>query len=78
MTISNTPNQVTQAIPQAPVIDPATNRLSRPWMQYFLNFLNFNSAPTATSGQATLPNKPAGFMIVTVQGQQFKVPYYNN
>jgi hypothetical protein len=47
-------------------------------MQYFLNFLNFNSASTATSGEAALPAKPAGFMIVTVQGQQFKVPYYNN
>lgn len=65
-------------IPQAPVLDPATNRLSRPWMQYFLNFLNFKSAPTATSGGGVLPDKPVGFMIVTVQGQQFKVPYYNN
>jgi hypothetical protein len=71
-------NQVKPGIPQTPVIDPTTNRLSRPWMQYFLNFLNFNSAPTATAGQAILPAKPAGFMIVTVQGKQFKVPYYNN
>jgi len=47
-------------------------------MQYFLNFLNFKSAATATQGNATLPAKPAGFMIVTVQGQQYKVPYYNN
>jgi len=74
----STQNQVTQGLPQTPVLDPATNRLSRPWMQYFLNFLNFTSAPTATQGSATLPSKPAGFMIVTVQGKQFKVPYYNN
>ena len=65
-------------IPQAPVLDPATNRLSRPWMQYFLNFLNFKSATSATSGGGVLPDKPVGFMIVTVQGQQFQVPNYNN
>jgi len=70
-------NNTTQ-IPQAAVLDPATNRLSRPWMQYFLNFLNFKGASTATQGNAILPDKPQGFMIVTVDGKQYKVPYYNN
>jgi hypothetical protein len=42
-----------------------------------LNLLNFSSATTATTGSATLPANPVGFINITVNGQPFKVPYYN-
>ena len=32
---------------------------------------------TATSGSATLPNNPAGFMSVTIGGIDYLMPYYN-
>jgi hypothetical protein len=63
--------------PQSEFLDTTTNRPSRAWQQFFLNLLNFNSAPTATAGTGTLPSAPVGFIIVTVNGQQYKVPYYN-
>jgi hypothetical protein len=54
-----------------------SNRPTRAWQQFFINLLNFSSSSTATTGTATLPAKPVGFMNVTVNGQQYKVPYYN-
>lgn len=63
--------------PQSEFLDKQTNRPTRVWMQYFLNLLNFSSSPTATKGAAVLPSNPAGFITVTVNGQQYKVPYYN-
>ena len=32
---------------------------------------------TATSGSATLPNNPAGFMSVNINGTDYLMPYYN-
>jgi hypothetical protein len=66
-----------QAYPQTDLIDPSSKRPSRAWLQYFQNLINFTSAPSATSGGAVLPAKPAGFMNVTVAGKPYKVPYYN-
>jgi hypothetical protein len=63
--------------PQTQFLDGQTNRPSRAWQQFFLNLLNFSSATTATSGSATLPANPVGFINVTVNGQAYKVPYYN-
>lgn len=63
--------------PQSEFLDGATNRPSRVWQQFFLNLLNFSSATTATTGAGTLPAKPVGFINVTVNGQPFKIPYYN-
>ncbi len=63
--------------PQSEFIDQQTKRPSRAWQQFFLNILNFSSAETATEGAATLPNNPVGFINITVNGQPFKVPYYN-
>lgn len=65
--------------PQSPMLDEQTKRPTRAWQQYFLNLLNFTSATTATSGQAglSLPSQPAGFINITVDGQPYKVPYYN-
>jgi hypothetical protein len=63
--------------PQSVFLDGATNRPTRSWQQFFLNLLNFSSADTATAGTATLPAKPVGFINVTVNGQAYKVPYYN-
>ena len=63
--------------PQSEFLDANTKRPTRAWQQFFLNLLNFTSSPTATNGQGTLPAKPVGFIIVTVNGQQYKVPYYN-
>ena len=63
--------------PQVEFMDEKTKRPTRAWQQFFLNLLNFSSATTATAGSATLPSNPVGFMVVTVNGQQFKVPYYN-
>jgi len=73
--LSNT--QQINPYPQAPFLDGTTNRPARSWQQYFVNLLNFSSSETATAGTATLPATPAGFMNVTVNGQNFKVPYYN-
>jgi hypothetical protein len=63
--------------PPAPFLDGLLPSLS--WKQYFLNLTNFSSsnvANTSTSG-VTLPANPVGFINVTVNGKQFKVPYYN-
>jgi hypothetical protein len=63
--------------PQSEFLDGGTKRPTRAWQQFFLNLLNFSSATTATTGAATLPAQPVGFINVTVNGQPFKVPYYN-
>jgi len=63
--------------PQSEFLDVGTKRPSRAWQQFFLNLLNFSSATTATTGSATLPAQPVGFINVTVNGKPFKVPYYN-
>lgn len=63
--------------PQSEFLDATTKRPTRAWQQFFLNMLNFSSATSATAGSASLPSNPVGFIIVTVNGQQFKVPYYN-
>jgi len=73
--LSNT--QQLNPYPQSPLVDGASNRPTRAWQQYFLNLLNFSSSNAASAGSATLPATPAGFMNVTVNGQSFKVPYYN-
>ena len=67
----------TNPYPQAEFLDKTTNRPTRAWQQFFLNLINFSSATSATAGSATLPANPAGFINVTVNGQNFKVPYYN-
>jgi len=63
--------------PQSELLDPTTKRPTRAWQQFFLNLLNFTSATSATTGSATLPAHPVGFINVTVNGQKYKVPYYN-
>ena len=63
--------------PQSEFLDSTTKRPTRAWTQFFLGLLNNTSATTATAGSATLPANPVGFMNVTINGQPFKVPYYN-
>jgi hypothetical protein len=63
--------------PQSPLLDEQTKRPTRAWQQFFLGILNFTSATTATKGLAVLPANPVGFINITVNGQPFKVPYYN-
>lgn len=63
--------------PQSEFLDGATKRPTRAWQQFFLNIINFSSAPTATAGSGTLPANPVGFINISVNGQPFKVPYYN-
>ena len=63
--------------PQTEFLGGTTKRPTRAWQQYFLNLLNFTSSNSATTGTANLPAKPAGFINMTVNGQQVKVPYYN-
>jgi hypothetical protein len=67
----------TQPYPQTEFLDTVTNRPTRAWIQFFLNMMNNTSAPTATTGSATLPANPVGFMNVTIDGKPYKVPYYN-
>jgi hypothetical protein len=67
----------TNPYPQTEFLDRQTNRPSRAWQQFFLNLINFSSSPTATTGTATLPAKPVGFINVSVDGKPYKVPYYN-
>lgn len=66
-----------QPYPQTEFLDSTTNRPTRAWQQFFLNLLNFSSASSATAGTASLPSAPVGFINITVNGQPFKVPYYN-
>ena len=63
--------------PQTEFLDEATKRPSRSWQQYLLNLLNYTSSTSATAGSGTLPANPVGFINITVNGQPFKVPYYN-
>jgi hypothetical protein len=67
----------TNPYPQSEFLDGATKRPTRAWQQFFLNIINFSSATTATAGSATLPAAPVGFINISVNGQPFKVPYYN-
>ena len=76
MSITTNTSQL-QPYPQAEFLDKNTNRPTRAWQQFFLNLLNFSSATTATTGSATLPANPVGFINITVNGKAFKVPYYN-
>ncbi len=64
-------------LPQTDFIEEGTKRPARAWTQFFLGLMNNTSATTATTGSATLPANPVGFMNVTINGQPFKVPYYN-
>jgi len=64
-------------IPQTDFLDEQTKRPTRAWSTFFLGILNNTSAATATTGNATLPAKPVGFMNVFVDGKPYKVPYYN-
>lgn len=73
--LSNT--QQLNPYPQSPLVEENSNRPTRAWQQYFLNLLNFSSSSTASGGSATLPSQPVGFMNVTVNGQSYRVPYYN-
>lgn len=73
--LSNT--QQLNPYPQSPLVEENSNRPTRAWQQYFLNLLNFSSSSTASAGSATLPAAPVGFMNVTVNGQNYRVPYYN-
>ena len=66
-----------QPYPQTEFLDQTTNRPTRAWQQFFLNLLNYSSAPTASAGTAALPTAPVGFINITVNGKPFKVPYYN-
>jgi hypothetical protein len=72
-------NSQNNPYPQSPLLDEQTKRPTRAWQQFFLSILNFTSASTATTGQAgiTLPANPVGFINITVNGQPYKVPYYN-
>jgi hypothetical protein len=65
--------------PQSEFLDGGTKRPTRAWQQFFLNLLNFSSSDSATTEAAgpTLPANPVGFINITVNGQPFKVPYYN-
>jgi hypothetical protein len=63
--------------PQSEFLDVNTKRPTRAWQQFFLNLLNFSSATTATSGSASLPANPVGFINITINGVPYKVPYYN-
>jgi hypothetical protein len=76
MAITQNTSQI-QPYPQSEFLDINTKRPTRAWQQFFLNLMNFTSADTATTGSATLPANPVGFINITVNGQQFKVPYYN-
>jgi hypothetical protein len=72
-------NSQNNPYPQSPLLDEQTKRPTRAWQQFFLGILNFTSAPSATTGQAgiNLPANPVGFINITVDGQPYKVPYYN-
>ena len=74
--------------PQSEFLDTASKRPTRPWQQFFINLLNFSStssvqttssvAGVAEAGLTVSGSQaPAGFMQVTVNGQQYKVPYYD-
>ena len=70
-------NSQNNPYPQSEFLDGQTKRPTRAWQQFFLGILNFTSASTATKGSATLPSNPVGFINITVNGQPYKVPYYN-
>lgn len=64
--------------PQTEFLDEQTKRPTRAWQVWLLNLLNFTKiAHSATAGSATLPANPVGFIVITVNGKTYKVPYYN-
>jgi hypothetical protein len=73
----NNINFTNSPYPVVEFLEETTKRPNRAWQQYFLNLLNFTNATTATAGSATLPAQPVGFINIIVNGQPYKVPYYN-
>jgi hypothetical protein len=64
--------------PQTPLLDDVTKMPTRAWQQWFLNLLNFTKTSSfASKGASVLPDNPVGFIEMTVNGQIYKVPYYN-
>jgi hypothetical protein len=64
--------------PQTPLLDDVTKMPTRAWQIWFLNLLNFTkTATSASKGSSVLPSNPAGFIEMTINGQIYKVPYYN-
>jgi len=68
---------------RVPLIDERTGMLNRDWFRFFeqigqkAQIINGNLATSALAGSASaLPAFPAGYMIVTLNGQDYKVPYY--
>lgn len=43
---------------------------------YLVTIFNTTST-TATAGAATLPANPVGFIIIQINGTNYKIPYYN-
>jgi len=64
--------------PQTPFLDENTKMPTRAWQVWFLNLLNFTrTASFASNGSCALPDRPVGFIEMTVNGKTYKVPYYN-
>jgi hypothetical protein len=46
-------------------------------LQTYVTTLFNNTSTTASVGTATLPANPVGFIVVNINGKNYKVPYYN-
>jgi len=66
-------------IPQQPI---AENVYWRQWFfflwTYVIKLFNTTSTTVGAAGTATaLPAKPVGYITVKVNGEDYKIPYYN-
>ena len=63
---------------QDPMVNEAKKVSSMAWMNWFSTVLSvFKLSVSATTGAATLPANPVGFVSVIINGKEQKIPYYD-
>lgn len=66
-----------------PAVNPDTGKITRPWFQFIrkmadkAQILNGATSTSAVAGAgAALPATPEGYLSITINGTDYKVPYY--
>ena len=69
-------SKVVKAPVRTPILDDNGN-LDRTWQIFFADVgITANTLQGDVLVTTALPPTPAGFMVVTLQGTQYRVPYY--
>jgi hypothetical protein len=71
-------------VPTKVVLEDESGFANRPWFRFFTllaarcGIIDGSTSTSATTGAASgLPANPAGYLTITKDGKDYKVPYYN-